>query len=256
MLRRLDAFYKSNGISPVHFGCPWRSACCGDSAAFTEAKASYVGPFFEERRLPRLLFLSLDPGGADPRPEERTIEAVRRQNLAMDVEKLPPTRHWYLTHELAFALLRQFKADLTVPDTRLYFAHVQSAKCSDKPEKEPASERLFDNCRSFILQELEILNPDIVVTQGNAAVEAILKGGFIVRQHVRRTVKDARYETAFLEFDREMRCLWLQTYLPGARSLFQQQRRHCWPLYAKAVARFWTSTSEDPEPSVEELSIA
>ncbi|MYH48159.1 MAG: hypothetical protein F4151_01165 [Gammaproteobacteria bacterium] len=244
MLRQLNSFYESNGISPVHFRCRWRSACCGESAAFTEAKASYVGPFFEERCLPRLLFLSLDPGGADPRPRERTIDAVRRQNLAMDVEALHPKRHWYLTHELAFALLRQFKAGLTVPDTRLYFAHVQSAKCSNRAGKEQASRTLFENCRPFILPELKILKPDIVVTQGNPAVEAILKGGFAVRQHVRRTVNGARYETAFLELDRETRCLWLQTYHPGARSHFHRQRTHCWPLYAMAVAGFWEAGTE------------
>ena len=241
MLRELNRFYESRGISPVGFGCPSRSACSAQSPHFTEAKASFVGPSYEERRLPRLLFLSLDSGSADPDPRRRTAEAVRRQNLATDVEALPKNKHWYRTHELAFELLRQFKADLTVADTRLYFAHVNSAKCcQNKPQRKLADNTLFENCRRFIPGELRILSPDVVVTQGGWAKAAILKG-FAVPQHDVRTVDGAHYETGFIELEPGRKCLWLQTYHPANFGLFYPQRTHCWPLYAETVGRFWLS---------------
>ena len=248
MLERLTAFYESHGISPVAFRCPYRSVCSAHSPHFTEAKASHVGPRYESRHLPRLLFLSLDPGSVDPDPQQRTAEAVRCQNLATDVEALPKNKHWYRTHEMAFELLRQFKADLTVPDTRLYFAHVNSAKCcQNKPQKEQADWTLFDNCRDFISEELRLLSPDIVVTQGDPAKAAILKS-FTVLQHDERTldgacyVYDAHYETGFIELGPGTnKTLWLQTYHPNSFGLFYPQRTHCWPLYAEEVGRFWLS---------------
>ena len=95
MLRRLNAFYESHGISPVGFRCPSLTACSADSPNFTTAKASFVGPAYEDGQLPRLLFLSLDSGSADPDPRQRTTRAVRRQNLATDVAALPKHKHWY-----------------------------------------------------------------------------------------------------------------------------------------------------------------
>lgn len=245
MLKKLTAFYESHGISPVDFRCPSRSVCSAHSPHFTEAKASHVGPLYESRHLPRLLFLSLDPGSVDPDPQQRTAEAVRCQNLATDVEALPKNKHWYRTHEMAFELLRQFKADLTVPDTRLYFAHVNSAKCcQNKPQKEQADWTLFDNCRDFISKELRLLSPDIVVTQGDPAKAAILKK-FAIRQHDVRTVNDGHFETGFIKVEPgTKRSLWLQTYHPRAYGYFNRQRRHCWPLYAEAVGRFWLSQEE------------
>ena len=247
MLERLTAFYESHGISPISFCCPSHSECSADSPCFTKAKASFVAPCYGEGRLPRLLFLSLDSGSAEPDPQQRTAKAVRRQNLDMNVEALPKNKQWYRTHELAFHLLCQFKADLTIPDTRHYFAHVNSAKCcQNKPRREQADRTLFENCRRFIPGELQVLSPDIVVTQGNAAKDAILKG-FAVQQHDVQTVssacyvKDAHYETGFIELEPGRKCLWLQTYHPNNFGYFYPQRKHCWPRYAEKVCRFWRS---------------
>ena len=162
MLERLNAFYESHGISPIAFRCPSRASCSANSPRFTTAKASYVGPFYEDEELPRLLFLSLDSGRADPDPQRRTAGAVRRQNVATNVAALHKSKHWYRTHELALELLRQFKSGLTVADTRLHFAHVNSAKCcQNKDHRRLADKTLFENCRRFIPGELRVLSPDI-----------------------------------------------------------------------------------------------
>ena len=249
MLERLTEFYESHEISPVAFDCPSRAACSANSPHFTEAKASFVGPRYEERALPRLLFLSPDSGSGRSDSQQRTAEAVRTQNLACDVAALPKNRHWYRTHEMAWELLRQFEPQLTVADTRLYFAHVNSAKCClNKLGKKQADSTLFENCRRFIPGELRILDPDVVVTQGDRAKDAILKS-FAVRRRVVRTVesaprfsRDAHYETGFIELERDVKTsLWLQTYHPTNFGHFNPQRTHCWPLYSEEVGRFWRS---------------
>ena len=249
MFERLTAFYQSHGISPVDFRCPSRAACSASSPDFTEAKASFVGPRYEERTLPRLLFLSLDSGRGCPDPQQRTVEAVRMQNLACNVAALKKNRHWYRTHEMALGLLRQFNPQLTVTDTRLYFAHVNSAKCClNKPGRKQADSILFENCRRFIPGELRILKPDVVVTQGGRAKDAILRS-FAVQRHVVRTIESAprfrlkaHYETGLIELEPDMKkSLWLQTYHPSNFGHFNPQRAHCWPLYAEEVGRFWRS---------------
>ena len=249
MLERLTAFYESNGISPIDFRCPSRQVCSASSPHFTEATASFVGPRYEEHLLPRLVFLSLDSGSGEPDPQNRTPEAVRVRNLACDVATLPKHKHWYRTHEMAFELLCQFEPRLTVADTRLYFAHVNSAKCClNKLGRKQADSTLFDNCRRFLPGELRILKPDIVVTQGGWAKDVILKS-LIVRRHIVRTVESARrfrldghYETGLIEVEPDTKTsLWLHTHHPSSFGHFNPQRAHCWSLYAEEVGRFWRS---------------
>ena len=59
MLERLTAFYDSHGVSSVDFRCPSSAVCSAKSPHVTEAKASFVGPRYEERTLPRLLLTQL-----------------------------------------------------------------------------------------------------------------------------------------------------------------------------------------------------
>ena len=249
MLKKLNEFYADQGILPEDFRCPSRQVCSADSPNFTQAKASHVGPRYEAREIPRLLFLSLDSGSAEKDPQERTAEAVRVWNLACDVHSLEKNRHWYRTHEMALELLRQFKPDLRVEDTRLYFAHVNSAKCcQNKPGRAQADRRLFDNCRRFIPGELRLLSPDIVVTQGDWAKTAIQESFDVRRHDVRRLrargyANKALYETGCLEVASDD-VLWLHTYHPGNYGQFGPQRKRCWPLYAEAVGRFWRSREE------------
>ena len=250
MLQRLQAYYDEHGISPANFRCSSRPWCSTDSPHFAEAKATFVGPRYEEGRLPRLLFLSLNPGRAKHHWRHRTIEAVRRNELSTNLAKLPTNRHWYRTHQLAHELLRQFRSTLTLEDVRLYFAHVNSAKCTpNKPGSANTDRRLFEKCRRFIPGELRVLSPEIIVTQGKWAKEAIL-GSLEVREHIVRSVDapgykhDAHYETALVKVEPGTdSCLWLQTDHPREFGRFNPQRVHCWPRYAQKVGRFWRTNS-------------
>jgi len=256
MLEELAAFYDSHGISSIGFRCSSRAACSAKAPQFTEAKASFVGPRYEEGTLPRLLFLSLDSGRGSPDPRQRTIEAVRRRALDCDVAALPKNRHWYRTHEMACELLRQFEPQLSVRDARLYFAHVNSAKCcQNKRGRKRADSTLFENCRRFIPGELRILKPDIVVTQGRPAKDAILKN-YDVQRHVKRTEKsdryrrDAYYETGLIELEPDgKKFLWLHTFHPSNFGLFYPQKVYCWPLYAEKVGQHWCGSRKSGHAS-------
>ncbi|MDE0153849.1 MAG: hypothetical protein OXN23_08400 [Gammaproteobacteria bacterium] len=249
--KRLAEFYDLRGISSIGFRCSSRAVCSAKAPQFTEAKASFVGPRYEEGTLPRLLFLSLDSGRGHPDRQQRTVEAVRRQALDCDVEALPKNLHWYRTHQMAFDLLCQFKPHLTIEDTRLHFAHVNSAKCcQNKPGRKRADSTLFENCRRFIPGELRILEPDVVVTQGDPARDAIRKS-YDVRRPEERTVKsdrrryqrDACYQTGLIELEPDGKLfLWLHTFHPSNFGRFNPQRAHCWRLYAEDVGRYWCSS--------------
>ena len=113
--------------------------------------------------------------------------------------------------------------------------------------RKQADSVLFENCRRFIPGELRLLSPDIVVTQGVWAKLAIQES-FDVLQHDERTLpasdykNDAHYETGLIELELGAETvLWLHSYHPGNYGHFNPQRKHCWPLCARAVGRFWLS---------------
>ena len=248
ILRKLTAFYESKRISPVNFSCPSYSVCSANSPKFTKASASYVGPHYGSENLPRLLFLSLDSGSGCQNPAKRTAEAVRKGNLDWDIKQSRKNQHWYRTHEMALELLCQFKPELTIDDIVLYFAHANSAKCcQNKCNRRQADSILFENCRGFIPGELKVLSPDIIVTQGTQAMNAIIEN-FCPYEHkvywkeVSPYKTKARYERGFIELEPNgKKCLWLQTDHPNCYGRFYPQKAYSWPLYAEKIAQFWSS---------------
>ena len=238
MLARLAAYYEVKGIAPHDFRCCHAEACSAASPRFTTVKASFVGPEYAKGSGPRLLFLSLDSGSAEADPRRKTIEAVQHQELREDVGALAKNKHWYLTHELAWVLLRHFHPRLMITNTSPYFAHVNSAKCcQNKPQRGKAHGMLFENCREFIPGELAVLQPDIIVTQGDEAKKVIVQACRVVK-HERKDVEGAAYETGLLDLVPGKQTLWLQTYHPNNYGKFHPQRKKCWPLYVEAVKQF------------------
>lgn len=236
MLDRLTSYYDSNGILPTNFRCHHASSCSADSPRFTGAKASYIGPRYGDGTYPRLVFLSLDSGDGGGNADQRTFTSVQHATLRWRPDPGDQMKHWYQTHELARKLLACREPN--VLDSRLFFAHVNSAKCcQNNPQRGKAGSVLFDNCRGYIPGELRILSPDILVTQGDEARDVVVKELPPVK-HDRRDIEGARYETGIIQLVPGKQALWLQTYHPNARHRFHRQRKSCWPLYAAAVQEF------------------
>jgi hypothetical protein len=111
MLDKLDRYYQSQSIPALGFNCKHREACsavCAPGKMVT-AQEAYVGPMYEEGRLPRILFVSSDI--SDPRwfqgnPEWVTLKATRAFALNDRLKNCPnPKTHWHQTHAQAQALL-------------------------------------------------------------------------------------------------------------------------------------------------------
>ena len=208
---------------------------------------SYVGPRYGKDGMPRLAFVSLDPGRGRPDPRDRMAEAVRQRTLADDLASLPKTRHWYRTHEMAHLLLRPFRPSLVLDSARLYFAHVNTGKCRHtQAHSRQARKTLFRECGRFVPGELRLLRPDIVVTQGKDAKEAVLKCPGGVKQHEKRSEVAAGnrygpgdYESGIIESG-PWRALWFHTHHPRNARGFYPQYESCWPRYAEEAHRFCT----------------
>lgn len=243
MLQHLAIYYDSKGILPTNFCCPHATECSAGAPRFVGAKASSVGTEYENGNGPRLLFLSLDPGSGDADPQKRTLEVMQAQERWQDVNRLPKNKHWYLTHLMTWELLRHFHRHLTIERTRRYFAHVNSAKCSqNNPRHRKAGALVFENCRKFIPDELRILAPDILVTQGGEARTVVVKELRLLK-HDQRDVEGARYETGIIQLTPSKQALWLQTYHPNNYGRFHPQRKKCWPLYVEAVKAFMSTAA-------------
>lgn len=173
LLPKLNRYYRSQGIHSLDFHCIHRASCSSGCENFTEAKASLVGSGYGGPV--RVLVLSLDPGSGGTDPCERTPEAIAASHSGQDPDAMPKNRHWYRTHETVAALQSRLTDQKLVPrDIAGGFAHVNAAKCSHNlPRNKQAPKRLFENCRSFLEEELAILAPDIIITQGRKAAKVV-----------------------------------------------------------------------------------
>jgi len=246
MLRRLSRYYEDKGILSTFFTCPHRTDCKGDCAEFTGPKSAFVSTGYERGNLPRLLFLSLDSGDGDQNDKNRLPETVREQEeVERDIFTLPKNRHWYRTHELAWYVLSQFDPGIRLEDARKHFAHANSAKCCmNKPGRKKAAAVLFRNCRKYLRGELEILRPDVLVTQGAEAKEAVKSLDYKVLESIDEYASKVEMD------GREI--FWLHTYHPACWGRFNGQRdfdgtsgrARGWEKYSRMIREFWNGRGE------------
>ena len=190
----------------------------GGCAEFTGPKSAFVSTGYEANKLPRLLFLSLDSGRGEAKDTERLPLAVRQQNEDdRDTLSLHKHKHWYRTHELAWYILKIYKPDLRVEDAKHFFAHANSAKCCmNKNQKKKADRILFKNCQEYLGEEISILDPKIIVSQGNEAK-------FGIEKFKERSIKSFDQFAQIIELNGKP-IFWLHTYHPNNWGAFNRQR--------------------------------
>lgn len=175
MFEKLTKYYDDNGISARSF-VNKRLKCkhfdqCSKKTPFIPAKEAFVSTGYEEHKIPRLLIVSLDPKYSPfyEKVENRTLLSIRRNEELSPSEnynEMGKNTHWRKTFDMVFVLLRDFIKTRNRDEVRHYFAHTNSAKCHDKVGSTQASEYLFSNCSEYLPGEIEILDPDIIVSQG------------------------------------------------------------------------------------------
>jgi len=247
MLNELEKYYSEKGILSTNFTCA-KECWKGHEEKFTGPKSSYVGEEYEKGTLPRLLFLSLDSGDGTRNAENNLPDAIRKGviNYVFKNRKEQKgsykVKHWYRTHELAICLLQKFDQHIkTIENVKPYFSHVNSAKCCmNKKGRKEGDHFIFTNCREYLHDELVILKPDIIVTQGNRAKEAIY---FIIdayKQDVKKVPEDKNHPKnkyfSIIDFHGR-KVFWLHTYHPSAYGYFNDQKKN-WDKYAEEIRKF------------------
>jgi hypothetical protein len=228
MIDQLEEFYTKNGISSVHFVCKHRDDCENlDRGNFTGPKAALVGRHYGSGRVPKLLFVSLDSGSGETNPDLRTLQEVRKwQEEECVVDKLEKHKHWYRTLELAASILSTFDNSITIENSHQYLAHTNSAKCCvNSAGRAMAPWKLFNNCREYLKGEIEILNPDILISQGKPARVGIMNS---FESHIHGDQNHCGH--AIIEFEGR-KIPWLHTYHPRYFGGFNRQRRDCYKVW-------------------------
>ena len=245
MLDELSQYYETNGISALKFSCPHYEECSRGCESFTKSKEAFVSTGYENQDLPRLLFISLDSGDADPKAKNRTLQKIREQEeFYFEISSLKDKQyaHWYRTHELAQWFLNKYKWGLRIDQVQHYFAHTNSAKCCmNREHRAKADKRLFDNCREFIPGEVVILNPDIIVTQGDEAEQSI-NGYFTELDLSKFGVTHQNLPEVRVVSINDAPVLWIHTYHPSNWGKFNHQRGEKFKIYTRIALDFITQT--------------
>lgn len=218
--QKLRWYYDRNKISARKFDCRHYNDCKSGHKSFVKAREAYVGQFYETT-CPRLLFLSLDSGTAKKRADDRTMSAVRK-GTEKYVPKANKNPHWYWTLEFAVELLKPFREDINFRNVVYCFAHTNSAKCCmNKEGRAQADSRLFKNCREFIAGELDILAPDVIVTQGDKAREGLAMAYEEIQKGIPGVRKTKEVKLISIA---EQTVLWIHTYHPAQKQSYFKKR--------------------------------
>lgn len=242
MINRLKEYYDKRGISSLNFHCQHYDSCIQvvkDRSKFATGRAPDVGTEYGKGILPRLLFLSLDSGSAPLDPKKRSFDAPQNQNGGwLPTSKRELNQHWYITHQFAWHVFNEinktFGLSLNIgkinndhhfqpPDEihkiKPFFSHTNSIKCSvNKENRKQAPDLLYKNCRKFIINELHILDPDILVTQGNFAWEAAVRldSEILVQENISK-VNIRKDDFNILRLKTGKVLLWIHHYHPASR---------------------------------------
>jgi len=231
----LNQYYMEHKIHPHGFACPHRDVCAGTSDQFVEAKMPSIGDRYGQDGLPRILVVSLDPGDEGDEPKDRTVHIRSTDDWSFVQAQENKNSHWYRTHELVHALLLRFKPDLPWEEVTRYFAHTNSAKCSQRKDgNRKADPVLFRNCRAYIPGEIALFDPEIIITQGNEAwyilehsFEKVSAEEHCCENHgITETISVVAVPTGGL-------ALWLHTYHPTSDRYPSRYFRRYKPHYCE-----------------------
>jgi hypothetical protein len=262
MIEKLKKYYVDNGIYPINFNCKHYTRCVSkaqNKEKFTKGHGIWVGTEYEKGKVPKLLFLSLDSGSAEQDPNKRTMEAAKEWNLKWLPGKGDKSRHWYRTHQFAWHVFNEFNNTFNTaldignvddnydfkPVTEIhkikpYYAATNSAKCCMNNEsRSQADGILFENCREYIIGELSILDPDILVTQGKYArmVAEKMKIKEVLHKENISGASSKEEDYHIVQMNNGKMIVWIHHYHPNNYGTFKKNRDK-YITYAKKAATF------------------
>jgi hypothetical protein len=164
IIEELNGLYEKEGIVPSNFKCTNSEKCKVDAGREICGRGAqaHVGSKYGEDI--RIIVLSLDTGGggADNIQERtETIEGLKFSDA---------NSHMKGTIEFLRAIFPG-KSD---SECLKFFSMTNSAKCSGVTQnKLPA--KVYENCSKVHKEEIEILRPQLIISQGNDAYPSFLK---------------------------------------------------------------------------------
>ena len=156
-----------------------------------------VSPYYQDRKyhgdcIPRIVVLSL----SIPQPEKDQDDEPAENPKTL----LRANTHWPNTLVTVRSLLHHFIVPEKFPAPVRYwedesreeienlFVHVRTAKCCSNAGKTPRAQepaKVYANCGKYLGEELSILKPDVIVTQGNKARDMAKRHAFNAIEQVK-----------------------------------------------------------------------
>ena len=183
-----------------------------------EVSQYYAEKKYKGHRIPRIVVVSL----STPQPVLKQPEQVESKPFS-----LRPYSHWRGTTTTIRSLLDPFYRCLDpVEDSdslkiiEKLFVHVRTAKCFSNvggSRQEPA--QLYKNCGGYLSEEVSILKPDVVITQGYDAHRQVERHVF--DENAKKTtvekIEGIDYSIAYIVRLKEdnRKVYWLRSCFPG-----------------------------------------
>lgn len=175
----IQKVYRKQGIEPSsrkYFGCPEDSCpknkCLARDRKYWTGTWPYIGAHYGEAKVLgrsiRVLFVAMDRGGK--KPPEREFADTQKVFRERTVE--PQNPHMGGTSQLMGCLVES-------EDRELYsgqFALTNAVKCVKATGRMScgATQKMFDKCSEHLSEEIRVLRPHLVITQGVKPGETIL----------------------------------------------------------------------------------
>ena len=172
IVKELNRYYSEQGINsdPENFACMNKNNCEGD---LTRGMQCGIGTLYGEKR--RILIVSLDCGRGGAAVIEKRTEDIQEHLFNphmkgtlyctsmllgdIDCDSTNPWEHWTTEWK---------KEDKDFVDRSIpYFAMINACKCCRRELTRKLESKYYRKCARHKLMEIELLNPDIVVFQGN-----------------------------------------------------------------------------------------
>ena len=217
----LDSYYKRAKIYRVSdaskFECPKYEDCKSGCNTFDITRMPIIGRNYYTQGLPGILVVSMDRG--TKKDGEKDGIDTREPETQETIDKWHKNTHWYKTNHFIWNLLKKVNSDITFSDATSMFAATNAVKCTTNNKNNAnANRRLFNNCKVYLQEEIEIFNPDILITQGKITAESV-RFALQISDESFSTCGHLSHKCKWIQFRLPSGkvCFWLDTYHPNAR---------------------------------------
>ena len=225
----LKKFYRRESIAVDAFDCPNKHKCkeAASPRLLYHGAEAHVGSKYGE--VLRIVVIALDTGHRPENLEQRRVTIESQWGGGLN-------KHMQGTTEITQELLKGRIADGTSPHP--YYAMINAAKCSGADGKrDMVPDELYAHCRPFALKEIELLNPQLLVTQGKKAA-AVLSAPQIPIEELITIVggitEDREIQQWLISFGRQyLRAYSLEedNYVPVLEVPHPSSRNGSWTLF-------------------------